>query len=150
MPSSSALSDRDAALCRVRPPLPAAEAYADAPPGRPLPDDLEAFQTRTLRPLLKLQNPLLLALTADHLARYIPGFASFAPADQTARLRQVLRQDARFKRTLYGFVLGLCTEAEFAFYQTHRSEVRRRLLALVTERLVSQRAALAEAARAAT
>ncbi|MEM9997896.1 MAG: hypothetical protein AAF809_09370 [Bacteroidota bacterium] len=141
------LSNRDAALLALRPTLPAEERYAEATPGVPLRDDLEAFQTRTLRPLLKLQNPLLLALVADHLARTTPGFPGFAPADQEAHLVRMLRQDARFKRTLYGFVAGLCTEPEFAFFLRHRAEVRRRMLALVTERLRSQTGTLAEAVR---
>ncbi|MEL6770315.1 MAG: hypothetical protein AAFP18_04545 [Bacteroidota bacterium] len=137
------LSERDTALLALRPHLAAEERYAGSSPGVPLPDNLEAFQTRTLRPLLKLQNPLLLALVADHLGRTTPGFPNFAPADQEERLMRMLRQDARFKRTLYSFVAGLCTEPEFAFFLHHRAEVRRRMLALVTERLRSQTAALA-------
>ena len=140
---SDPLSDRDAVLLPLRPTLPAEARYAEAAPGVPLPDDLEAFQTRPLRPLLKLQNPLLLALVADHLGRTTPGFPDFAPADQEERLVKMLRQDARFKRTLYGFVAGLCTEQEFAFFLHHRAEVRRRMLARVTERLRSQTATLA-------
>ncbi|MEM8599342.1 MAG: hypothetical protein AAGF99_05440 [Bacteroidota bacterium] len=143
----STLSERDAALLAVRPRLPDEGRYAEAQPGVPLPDDLEAFQTRTLRPLLKLQNPLLLALVADHLGRTTPGFPDFDPADQEDRLVRMLRQDARFKRTLYGFVAGLCTEAEFGFFLRHRAEVRRRMLALVTERLRSQAVELAAVVR---
>ncbi|MEM6784219.1 MAG: hypothetical protein AAF624_10860 [Bacteroidota bacterium] len=137
------MSERDVALLALRPSLPAEARYAEASPGIPLPGDLEAFQTHTLRPLLKLQNRLLLALVADHLGRTTPGFPGFDPADQEDRLVRMLRQDARFKRTLYGFVAGLCTEAEFAFFLQHRAEVRRRMLALVTERLRSQTTALA-------
>jgi len=125
---------RDEALVAIRPSV-------DAHPERAATPE-EHFLHATLRPVLKLQNDLLLRLTAASVAARIPGFPSFDPADQERRLRQMLAQDRRLKHVLYGVVLGALTAEEVQFFLDHESEVRRRLGALIAERVASQRSKL--------
>jgi hypothetical protein len=99
--------------------------------------------------VLKLQNEALLRLTAASVAARIPGFPAFDPADQERRLRQMLAQDRRLKHLLYGVVLGALTAEELRFFLDHEGEMRRRLGALVAERVASQLARLLEAIAAA-
>lgn len=124
-------ADRDAALVALRPDVPAAD------PG-PAVSPVETFLHATLRPVLKLQNATLLVLVADHVASLVKGFAGFAPDDQRERLAALMRADSRLKRTLVGAVLGLLTADELAFALAHDAEVRRRIVALLAERVVSQ------------
>ena len=123
--------DRDAGLVALRPEIASADPALAA-------TDIEAFLHRTLRPVLKLQNDTLLALVADHVRRLIKGFAAYAPDDARARLDALLKTDSRLKRTLVGVVLGALTADELAFALRHEAEVRRRIVALVTERVRSQ------------
>ena len=125
------MPDRDAALLALRPPVPAADPGLAA-------GAVEAFLHRTLRPVLKLQNPTLLALVAADVAKRVPGFAAFAPEDRRARLAETLRRDSRLKRVLLGVVLGALTADELAFALAHEAEVRRRIVALLAERIASQ------------
>ncbi len=99
---------------------------------------MEQFQSRTLRPLCKLQNPLILMTVARYLQKYNTGFAQMDRADQEAKVRNLLKEDRRLKRTLVGLVAGHFTEAEYAFYLDHQREVRRRLTALFTQRVLDQ------------
>ena len=108
--------------------------------------DVEAFLHRTLRPVLKLQNPLLLQLVARDVARRVPGFSGFAVDDQRDRLATTLRSDSRLKQGVLGMVYGAFTESELAFALDHLAEVRRRTFALLTERVLSQTETVGELA----
>ena len=127
---------RDAALVAMRP------AIATADPDRAA-TAAEAFLHRTLRPVLKLQNGTLLALVAAHVGGLVKGFAAFAPDDRRERLGALLRTDSRLKRTLVGVVLGALTSGELAFAMEHEAEVRRRIVALVAERVAGQEGTVA-------
>ncbi len=120
---------RDDAMLRIRPYVP-----VDTEEQRPM----EQFQSRTLRPICKLQNPLILTTVARYLQKYNTGFAKMDPADQEAKVRNLLKEDRRLKRSLVGLVAGHFTEDEYAFYLDHQREVRRRLVALFTQRVLDQ------------
>ena len=128
---TDAAARRDAALVALRPDVPAADASLAVSP-------TEAFLHATLRPVLKLQNETVLALIAAHVAGLVKDFDRFAPDDQRDRLGTLMRADSRLKRTLVGAVLGMLTADELAFALAHDAEVRRRIVALLAERVASQ------------
>ena len=130
------MTGRDSAFLAARPAVAADPDLAST--------DLEAFLHRTLRPVLKLQNETLLTLVAADVAKRVSGFAGFALEDQRARLASLLKTDSRLKRVLLGVVWGALTADELAFALGHEAEVRRRVTALVLERVASQTEAVAE------
>ena len=132
------MTDRDRALLALRPAVDPSVTSGQAADPDAAVSDAEAFLHRTLRPVLKLQNSVLLALVAADVRKRVPGFDRFAPDDRRARLAQTLRQDSRLKRTLVGVVYGALTSSELAFALAHEAEVRRRVVALLTERVLSQ------------
>lgn len=99
---------------------------------------MERFQSCTLRPICKLQNDLILTLVARYLQKYNTGFAQMDRVDQEAKIRNLLREDRRLKRSLVGMISGHFTEEEFSFYLDHQREVRRRLTELLTQRALDQ------------
>ena len=123
------MPDRDARLLSLRPTL----ALETLPPG-----PIEAFQNQTLRPILKLQNPVILALVACYLQKYCPRFGSYDRARKLAYVRDLLRRDSRPKHMLVGLTAGHFTTDEFAFFVEHEAEVRRRLVDLCLQRVEDQ------------
>lgn len=123
------MTDRDAQLRALRPDVPV-DTDASAP--------VETFQHATLRPVLKLLNPSILKLVVSYLTKYGTGFATMDRADQVARLRNLMTQDSRLKRTLVGMAMGHFTADEFDFYLAHRHELRRRTIDLLETRVVDQ------------
>lgn len=119
----------DAALLALRP------AIADQPPALPTPTTVADFQHQVLRPLLKLQHPVLLAVVADFAADYRLPLAGAAPEAQVRRLTELLSRNARLRATLTGLVVGQLTTDELAFFRQHRPELTRRLLDLATQRV---------------
>ena len=79
------MTDRDAAFRALRPTIPTEPAASPA----------EAFLHETLRPVLKLQNDALLDVVAADVAKRVPGFDGFDPADQRDRLGRLMKTDAR-------------------------------------------------------
>ncbi|MVN75970.1 hypothetical protein GO988_06505 [Hymenobacter sp. HMF4947] len=124
----------DDALLALRP------AIAGQPAPIPTPTEIADFQHQVLRPLLKLQHELLAATVTDFALDYHVPLATAAPAE-AARLRaDLLARNTRLRATLIGIIAGLLRSEEFAFYRQHRSELNRRLLDLVAERLASAEA----------
>lgn len=121
------MSDRDAHLLALRPTIESRAASG-----------VEGFMHGILRPVLKVQNQTILALVAADVRKRIPGFEAFSPDDRRQRLGAVLLKDSRLKRVLLGVVLGALTADELAFALDHEAEVRRRMVSLLRERVVSQ------------
>ena len=128
-------TSRDERLRRVRPVL-----DLDTTESRPV----ERFQNETLRPILKLLNPTLLRLVAERLSRYGVGFADMDRTDQRDRLRNLIKEDGRLKRTLLGMVVGHLTEEELETYLAHKDEVRRRTVPMLLARAQDQIETIAE------
>ncbi|MFD2787020.1 hypothetical protein [Hymenobacter rubripertinctus] len=102
------------------------------------------FLHAVLRPILKLQNPMLLAVVADFVHDHHVPLVRVAPLDQQRLLGELLARNTKLRYTVVGLVTGLFTTAEFTFYRQHRSELNRRLLELSTRRVQDQAAAVAE------
>jgi len=120
----------DAALLALRP------AIAGQPAAIPTPTAVADFQHQVLRPLLKLQHPLLLATVADFIHDYrLP--LTRPDAELSAALTELLTRNARLRATITGLVVGHFTQEELTFYRPHRNELNRRLLDLAQQRLLS-------------
>jgi len=120
----------DAALLALRP------AIVGQPAAIPTPATVADFQHQVLRPLLKLQHPLLLATVADFTHDYRLPLAR-PDTELSAALTELLARNARLRATLTGLVVGHFTQAELAFYRPHRNELNRRLLDLAQQRVLS-------------
>ena len=126
-----------AALLALRPPVPAE-----------LPDTPAAtvgdFLHRTLRPVLKLQNELLLLLVADFVREHHIPFATVSDAERERLVAELLARNVKLRYTIIGLIIGLFTSAETSFYRQHRSELNRRLLELALRRAQDQVPVIAE------
>jgi catechol 2,3-dioxygenase-like lactoylglutathione lyase family enzyme len=126
---------RDDAVLALRPAVP-----LPAEPDRPM----EGFLHTILRPVCKLQNPLILREVAMHLSKYNVPLAGMDPAEQRRRVEQLLKDDSRLKHVLLGLVTGALTDDEYAFYHEHQREARRRITELLVKRVQDQLDALRE------
>ena len=123
------MTARDAKLVDLRPSLNIHTALSGP---------LETFQNKTLRPILKVQNPVILALVTVYLKKYCPRFSTYSRMEKMTYVRNLLRRDSRPKNMLVGMVAGHFTNEEFAFFIEHEPEVRRRVIDLCVQRIQDQ------------
>lgn len=105
-------------------------------------DTVGDFLHATLRPVLKLQNDLLLAAVADFVRDHHIPLATADATTQQRLLAELLGRNTKLRYTVIGLVTALFTAAEYAYYRTQRPELNRRLLALAQQRVLGQAAAV--------
>ena len=120
----------DAALLALRPVLAVAPATGDATAGD--------FLHHTLRPVLKMQNKLLLAVVADFVRDHHVPLITASATDQQRLLTELLTRNVKLRYTVIGIVSGLFTSNELEYYRQHRPELNRRLLELAVRRVQDQ------------
>ena len=121
----------DAPLLALRPHVDTEPAPADASA------TVGAFLHATLRPVLKLQNALLLTAVADFVLDH---HIVLRPTDQHHQLTELLARNTKLRYTVVGLITALFTAEEYAFYRQHRPELNRRLLELAQRRVLDQTA----------
>ncbi len=98
----------------------------------------ELFQNNTLRPILKLQNDVLLAIFTTYIQQQKNTFYDLGLAKKSNFIDNALQKDITLKNTLKGIVIGLFTQQELAEYTSNASVLNKRMMGLITERLKSQ------------
>lgn len=102
----------------------------------------EQFQNETLRPILKLQNTLLLRLYRRYLQKRKVPIQGFSNQQLSEWISQSISRDNRLRGLLFGMVIGLFTEDELTTYLEKESELNRRLTSLLIQRFQDQLVAL--------
>ncbi|MEZ0484243.1 glyoxalase [Fibrella aquatica] len=129
---------RDAALLTLRPKI-VTEPTTSNP--------AETFQNQTLRPILKLQNDLLIGLFHQYLTKRKQlgpdaRFAKMSQAEQDAYIDHTIRTDQKFRNLLVGTIVGQFTSDEWTMFLADEAELTRRLGNMLTQRIQDQRLTL--------
>lgn len=102
----------------------------------------EQFQNDTLRPVLKLQNDLIVQLYRHFLRKRKVKFDGMSIEQRKSWISKSVSKDNRLRGILLGVVVGQFTYDELSTFIEMEREVRRRIFDLVTQRLQSQMKAL--------
>ena len=98
----------------------------------------ELFQNEVLRPILKLQNDLFLAVFRNYLAQNKIAFKNQTPEKKEAIIENALQKDIKLRNVLKGMIIGLFTTDEYALYLNNFSGLNKRMMGMLMERLKSQ------------
>lgn len=120
-------SDRDSLLLKLRPEIKAnTETFSE----------LEAFQNKSIRPIIKFQSDFLLAHVKQYIKKNNPKFNLLNFEAQKQYLAQILKSDIRLKNELIAFVVGLFTQHEQVYYYENQSEINKRITQIIYSRCV--------------
>ncbi len=100
--------------------------------------DEEVFQNSTLRPILKLQNDLIIAVFQSYLNQNKIPFNDFSLDKKMKTIEVAILKDISFQNMLKGIVVGLFTVNEFSLYSNNTSGFNKRIRSMLIERLQSQ------------
>lgn len=112
---------------------------------RPILDDvlqqntnpIETFQNTVLRPILKQKAEVLSNVLENQLFKIKFDFKNHNNKQIRSKIKSIFDNDHRFKQFLIGFVIGNFTITEFDFYISNQSELNKRILSLLLQRLLS-------------
>ena len=93
----------------------------------------ENFQNKTLRPILKMQNSVLLAVFLKQHSKF-----EIANVNENLifqKVQNTLRKNVALKNKMLGMVIGLFTDEELEIYQQNESEYNKRIIGMLTQRL---------------
>lgn len=133
------MDTRSDALNRIRPDIARAKVREDSTPG-------EAFQNRTLRPIIKLQNDLLLAAFRNYAVKHKGYFFDLNTEKQFGYIENAIQKDIKFRNALKGMIIGHFTLEEYQEYILNSSALNKRMMNMVIERLKDQLQLLQESA----
>ena len=98
----------------------------------------ELFQNQTLRPILKLQNDLFIESFQNFIGKYKNEFYTFSPDKKMQFIENAIQRDIKFRNALKGMVIGLFTIQEYREYIKNSSNLNKRMMNMLIERLKSQ------------
>ena len=98
----------------------------------------ELFQNQVLRPILKLQNDLVLAVFLNYLAKNKMALKNQTLEKKEATIENALQKDIKLRNVLKGIIIGLFTADEYAVYLKNSSGLNKRMMSMLMERLKSQ------------
>jgi hypothetical protein len=98
----------------------------------------EQFQNEVLRPILKLQNELIILSFQNYLSVNKIKFNSFTVDKKVALIEKSIHKDSKLREILKGIIIGLFTSTEYSLYSTNSSNFNKRIISMLIERLQSQ------------
>lgn len=125
--------DRDEWLMNNRPVL-------DLPPSDQ--SEVEAFHHQVLRPLLKLQNDILLAQFGAWMKEHKQILHDKEPGAQRVQIENACKTHKRLRAQAFGIIAGMMTQEEYQFYLVNQREIHKRITSMWGKRIFDERAIL--------
>ena len=98
----------------------------------------ERFQNQTLRPILKFQNDLFLEVFKNYAIKQKGIFFTYTTEKKMSYIETAIQRDIKFRNELKGKIIGLFTITEYKEYIQNSSNINKRMMNLLIERLKSQ------------
>ena len=130
---------RDLQLVALRPEIPSARVSENMSPD-------EQFQNKTLRPIIKLQNDLLLEVFRNYIKKHKNKFYELKLEQRFIYIENAIQKDIKFRNSLKGIIIGQFTLEEYATYIKNSSALNKRMMNIVKERIQSNIQLLEEVA----
>lgn len=124
------MNDRDEYLVALRPEIPNAQVRDDM-------SSEEQFQNRTLRPVVKLQHHLLIAMFHNYIKKHKNVFFGLTSHKRIDYIENAVNRDQKFRNALKGIIIGQLTLLEYENYISNSSALNKRMMNLVRERLIN-------------
>lgn len=100
--------------------------------------DEEKFQNQTLRPVIKLQNDLLIEAFRNYVNKHKGLFYTLSLPKRLSYIENSIQRDIKFRNSLKGMVIGQFTVDEYTHYIENSSNLNKRMMNMVIERIKDQ------------
>lgn len=124
------MSPRDIQLLRLRPEIPSARVSDNM-------SSDEQFQNKTLRPVAKLQDELMVLVFRNYIEKHKNTFYEFSVEKKMQFIENAVQRDIKFRNNLKGLMIGQFTQDEYDIYIQNSSALNKRMMNIVKERMIS-------------
>ena len=122
------MDTRDTNLLKIRPEISNAKVTL-------LMSEEECFQNKTIRPIAKLQNNLLVEVFKHYIKKHKNVFYSLSIEKRMHYIENAIQKNMKFRNSLKGIMIGQFTIEEYRKYINNSSAINKRMMGIVKERL---------------
>ena len=122
------MDTRDTNLLEIRPEIPNAKVTL-------LMSEEECFQNKTIRPIAKLQNNLLVEVFKHYIKKHKNVFYNLSIEKRMHYIENAIQKNMKFRNSLKGIMIGQFTIEEHRKYINNSSAINKRMMGIVKERL---------------
>ena len=106
----------------------------------------EYFQNTVLRPIIKFQNELLIAVFLQFCTKYKNVFFDLSTEKKTLYIESSIAKDSKLRSSFRDLIIGLFSVEEYSEYLKNASALNKRMTGIIKERLISHVQLLSESA----
>lgn len=125
------MNERSHSLVKIRPELASAKITDSM-------SDDERFQNKTLRPIIKLQNILLLHVFQNYIVKRKNSFYELSLEKRMTYVTHAFQKDLKLRNSVKGMILGHFTIEEYDSYIKNSSAINKRIMNMVIKRIQDQ------------
>ncbi|ADY30759.1 hypothetical protein [Cellulophaga lytica] len=125
------MNQRSTDLLRIRPEIKATKIVAGI-------SNDELFQNKTIRPILKLQNDLILVVFKNYIKKHKNKFYNLTLEKRLEYIENAIQRDIKFRNALKGIIIGQFTVEEYETYTLNSSALNKRMMSMAITRLKDQ------------
>jgi len=96
---------------------------------------IEKFQNEVLRPIIKMQNNLLVTFFKNYIKNRKIEFNKLGVEFQENKINSILTKDINFKNILIGSIIGHLEENQIKIYFKSKTEINKRIIQIIKQRL---------------
>ena len=122
------MNDRHNDLLKIRPEIKKHQTFDSM-------SDEERFQNETLRPILKLQQPLLVEVFVNYANKHKGVFYELSIDKRMQYIETAICKDQKFRNSIKGMLIGQFTVDEYQAYIKNSSKLNKRMMNLAITRL---------------
>jgi hypothetical protein len=97
----------------------------------------ERFQNIVLRPIIKFQNDLFIAVFKNYIVKHKSVFFDLSLDKRIAYIENAIQKDMKLRNAMKGMIIALFTVEDYQIYIKNSSALNKRMMNIVKQRLVS-------------
>ena len=97
----------------------------------------EYFQNTVLRPIIKFQNDLLIAVFLQFCTKYKNVFFDLSTEKKILYIESSVTKDSKLRSSFRDLIIGLFSVEEYSEYLKNASALNKRMTGIIKERLIS-------------
>ncbi|MCA0132768.1 glyoxalase [Winogradskyella alexanderae] len=117
-------------LIAIRPVIASAKIYDSM-------SEDELFQNKTLRPIIKMQHDLFIAVFKNYIAKRKNVFYELSLQKQLDYIDNAIHKDMKFRNSIKGMIIGQFTVEEYDNYIQNSSALNKRMMNIVKNRIIN-------------